>query len=104
MPDVNQMHRENTRRMDKQDDDIKRIADKQDEHAGSLSEIKTILARIDERTKRYDDHGTDIENLNTRVSDVEGEVNKAKGMGLAGTIAVGALEGIHMLLTWGKRG
>lgn len=63
--EVLRMHRENRERMD-------RLEREQKDQGETLTAMRETLARIDERTKKYEEGQRDIK-------DIEADLNKAKG-------------------------
>lgn len=100
--DVARMHSDNAARALLQDERMQRIEGKQDSQATTLSEIATMLARIDERTKKLDDIKGDVTALGERVGECEESVNKGKGVGMIGMLLLGGGEILHVF--WGSRG
>jgi uncharacterized coiled-coil protein SlyX len=77
---------------------LRRVESKQDEQADTLSEMRTMLARIDERTKRFDTIEGEMKALNERVDSCEESINKAKGVGLVGSLLLGCGEILNHFL------
>jgi uncharacterized coiled-coil protein SlyX len=102
--EIARMHADNAARATLQDERMQRIEGKQDTQADTLSEIRTMLARIDERTRKFDVIEGDVKDLGQRVGDCEESVNKAKGMGLLGSLVLGGGELGHILWSVIKRG
>jgi DNA repair exonuclease SbcCD ATPase subunit len=97
--DIAKMHADNASRATLQDERMQRIEGKQDRQADLLANIREMLARIDERTKKFEDIEGVVEKLDGRVCEVEESTNKAKGMGLLGSLVLGGGELGHIIWT-----
>lgn len=102
MPEVSSneiatMHAANMSRATQQDERMLRIEQTQDKQSETLSAMREVLGRIDERTKRFDDQDSTIEALSEKVDDHDRDINKAKGMSIAGNVLIGLAELAHMV-------